>query len=119
VTLNRIEEHNVSGGKHGTAHFIWRCSNCKRDNSAKFDTSIPVSAYEVVHSGTFFPILVVECRGLEFIEFDPVGKWTCKGSDSDTPFDFEFQEGEWFDYDEKRTVPVQITSLESRFTRAK
>lgn len=52
---------------------IWRCSNCKRENSAKFDTSTPVRQYTTDSSRTFFPILVVECRGLEFIGFDPVG----------------------------------------------
>ncbi|KAF8140337.1 DUF866-domain-containing protein [Boletus edulis] len=119
VSLNRIEEREVSGGRHGTAHLIWRCSNCKHENSAKFDTSIPVCPYTATHSGNFSRILVVECRGLEFIEFDPRGQWTCKGTDSNTTFfDVEFQEGEWFDYDEKGRLPVQVTSLEGRFTRA-
>jgi len=121
VSLNRIEEHDVSGGRHGTAHFIWRCRNCTHENSAKFDTSIPVRPYTADHSesGTFSSILVVECRGLEFTKFDPRGQWTCKGIGSNTIFgEVEFTEGEWFDYDEKGARPVQITSLTSRFTRA-
>ncbi|KAH0838239.1 DUF866-domain-containing protein, partial [Lanmaoa asiatica] len=102
VSLNRIEEREVSKGRHGIAHLIWRCSNCKHENSAKFDTSIPVCPYTVDHSGAFSRILVVECRGLEFIGFDPRGEWTCRGTGSDTVFpEFEFQDGEWFDYDEK------------------
>ncbi|KAG8219737.1 DUF866-domain-containing protein, partial [Butyriboletus roseoflavus] len=101
VSLNRTEEREVSGSRHGTAHLIWRCSNCKHENSAKFDTSTPICPYTADHSGTFSRILVVECRGLEFIDFDPRGEWTCKGTDSKTIFDFEFQEDEWFDYDEK------------------
>ncbi|KAI9461831.1 DUF866-domain-containing protein, partial [Boletus coccyginus] len=119
VSLNRIEEREVSGGRHGTAHWIWRCSNCKHENYAKFDTSVSVCPYTAAHSGTFSRILVVECRGLEFIEFDPRGQWTCRGTDSNTSFDeIDLQEGEWYDYDEKAALPVQITSVESRFSRA-
>jgi len=118
VTLNRIEELQVSGGRHGTANLIWRCSNCKHENSAKFEQA-PLSPYTADHSGTFSSILTVECRGLEFTHFDPWGNWKCKSTDSTTVFsDFKFEDGEWFDYDEKAARPVQITSLESRFTRA-
>ncbi|KAH7883503.1 hypothetical protein F5I97DRAFT_1938234 [Phlebopus sp. FC_14] len=119
VSLNRIEERQVSGGKHGTAHLVWRCANCKRENSAKFDTSVPVRAYTEEHSRNFSELLVVECRGLEFLDFDPRGTWSCKGADTDTLFpEVEFQQGEWVDYDEKAALPVQVSFLESRWSRA-
>src|SRR5580692_7587891 len=42
----------------------------KRESSAKFDTSIPVNPYSS-ENGQFEPLLVIECRGLELIDFDP------------------------------------------------
>ncbi|KAL4069684.1 hypothetical protein V8B97DRAFT_609344 [Scleroderma yunnanense] len=117
VTLNRQEEYEVSGGKHGTAHFVWRCGNCKRESSAKFDTSVPIRPYS--DSGNFAELLVVECRGLEFIDFDPRGQWTCEGTKG-TTFDAEFEEKpwEWSDYDEKASLDVMVTFNQSQWSRA-
>ncbi|KIL00248.1 hypothetical protein PAXRUDRAFT_821863 [Paxillus rubicundulus Ve08.2h10] len=119
VSLNRLKERPVSGGKHKTAHLIWRCSNCKHENTAKFDTSIPTRPYTADHSESFSEVLVIECRGLEFTGFDPRGTWSCKGTETKTTFpNVEFEEGEWIDYDEKAALPVQVSFLESRWSRA-
>ncbi|KIJ68543.1 hypothetical protein HYDPIDRAFT_82335, partial [Hydnomerulius pinastri MD-312] len=119
VSLNRIKEREVSGGKHGTAHLVWRCGNCKRENSAKFDTTLSVRPYTSDHSENFSEILVVDCRGLEFIDFDPARMWQCKGADTNTVFsEVEFIDGEWVDYDEKAALPVQISFMESKWSRA-
>ena len=66
----------------------------------------------------FAPLLVIECRGLEFTGFDPTvcvsltvhyrnfahrcdqGPWRCEGLKA-TKFDFDLEGGEWVDYDEK------------------
>jgi len=77
----------VSGGKGSKAHFVWRCGLCgsqsslfthdgdlmtvpgKRESSAKFDPT-PITPY-TSENAQFQPLLVIECRGLEFIEFEP------------------------------------------------
>lgn len=49
-------------------------------------------------------LAVLECRGCEIIDFDPQGTWTCKGAQSNTPFEeveLSKEEAEWNDYDEK------------------
>ncbi len=81
----------MSGGKHNTAHFVWRCGLCmppsfliivlertnesprtlgKRESSAKFDNSSKIQPYND-ENAQLKPLLIVECRGLEFIGFDP------------------------------------------------
>jgi len=41
------------------------------------------------------------------------------GLESGTPFlEVDLEEGEWVDYDEKATLPVGISSIESRWARA-
>ena len=41
----------------------------KRESSAKFETTA-ITPYSA-ENGQFAPLLVIECRGLEFIDFDP------------------------------------------------
>ena len=112
------EERELTAGKGSTAHFVWRCSNCKRESSAKFDT-VPPKPYSADANGQLEPLVVLDCRGLEFVGFNPrvnffsfsirasglivyQGIWKCKGLESNTPFtDVDLTEGEWTDYDEK------------------
>ncbi|KAG6332082.1 hypothetical protein ID866_7010, partial [Astraeus odoratus] len=115
VSLNRVQEREVSGSKHGTAHLVWRCGACKRENSAKFDISVPVRPYSDSDSGDFAGLVTIECRGLEFADFDPRGVWICKGPESGTPFEVEFQDDYWSDYDEK--VSMHIVTLVHRTCR--
>jgi len=63
--------------------------------------------------------LTIECRGLEFVGFDPMGTWKCVGIESGTRFlEVELSEGEWVDYDEKAALPVGISGIESKWARA-
>jgi hypothetical protein len=57
-------------GSKGTAHFVWRCGMCKRESSAKFDPVAPKPYYNAENE-QFGPLLIIECRGLEFVGFDP------------------------------------------------
>ncbi|KAF8350146.1 hypothetical protein F5887DRAFT_1070358 [Amanita rubescens] len=118
ISMNRREEYEVSGGKHATAHFVWRCGLCKRESSAKFELSSPVKTYSS-ENGQFEPLLIIECRGLEFTGFDPKlivdeGIWKCVGSSGTAFPEVDLSvEDEWTDYDEKasrkralRSAPV-------------
>ncbi|KXN83657.1 hypothetical protein AN958_01223, partial [Leucoagaricus sp. SymC.cos] len=117
VSMNRKEEQEVSGGKHATAHFVWRCSFCKRESSGKFETSSKVRPY-TSENEQFQPLLIIECRGLEFTGFYPQGIWKCVGL-TGTKFDkVDLTEGEWFDYDEKAALPVGVSNIESQWSRA-
>ncbi|KAG5727876.1 UPF0587 protein [Termitomyces sp. T112] len=116
VSMNRQEEREVTGGKGSTANFVWRCGMCKRESSAKFD-STPIQPYSS-ENGQLAPLLVIECRGLEFIGFDPRGIWECKGSSGAVFADVDLGEGDWNDYDEKAALPVGITEFKSEWSRA-
>ncbi|KAG8684228.1 hypothetical protein FRC09_015528 [Ceratobasidium sp. 395] len=126
VTMNRVEEKTVSGGKNSTAHFVWRCGLCKRESSAKFETAHPLQPYTAENSGKLAPLITVDCRGLEFVGFDPRGTWTCKGTDSGTVFsEVVLDDREWTDYDEKARVspgqasaPVGVMEIKSEWVRA-
>ncbi|TFK30356.1 DUF866-domain-containing protein [Coprinopsis marcescibilis] len=118
VAINRKEEREVSGGKNATAHFVWKCGLCKRESSAKFDVASPVKPFSA-DANQLQRLLTIECRGLEFIGFDPRGTWKCVGAESKTVFDdVDLTEGEWNDYDEKSKLPVGVSNIESEWSRA-
>jgi len=117
VSLNRKEEREVTAGKGSKANFVWRCGLCRRESSAKFDAP-PPQPYSA-ENGQLAPLLTIECRGLEFIGFEPRGTWKCTGTDSGTQFpDIDLTEGEWVDYDEKAALPVGISNFGCNWTRA-
>ncbi|KAH9487027.1 UPF0587 protein [Psilocybe cubensis] len=116
VSLNRLEEREVSGGKGSTAHFVWKCGLCKRESSAKFEPT-PFTPY-TAENAQFQPLLVLECRGLEFVGFDPRGTWKCVGTTGTKFPEVDLVEGEWNDYDEKAALPVGISEFGSRWDRA-
>jgi len=117
VSLNRVEEHEVPGAKNATANFVWKCGFCKRASSAKFDTSVRVSPY-TNQNAQFEPLLVIECRGLEFVGFDPRGTWKCSGTTGTQFGDVDLTDGEWNDYDEKTELPTGVSQIESQWSRA-
>ncbi|KZW02098.1 DUF866-domain-containing protein [Exidia glandulosa HHB12029] len=118
VSVNRIEEREVSGGKGSSAHLVWRCKNCKREHSAKFEP-LPPQPYTADHNGSFAPLITLDCRGLEPVSFDPRGIWKCEGVEKGTKFsEVDLSEGEWVDYDEKAAVPVSVMNIESQWARA-
>jgi len=115
VSLNRIEEREVTGGKGSSANFVWRCGLCKRESSAKFE-STAITPY-TSQNAQFEPLLVIECRGLEFIGFDPRGIWKCVGLKGSI-LEVDLVESEWSDYDEKAALPVGISEFQCRWDRA-
>ncbi|RDX50454.1 DUF866-domain-containing protein [Polyporus arcularius HHB13444] len=119
VTVNRLEEREVTSGKGSTANFVWRCGLCKRESSAKFEPGEKPKPYTADSNGQFAPFLTIDCRGLEFTGFDPKGIWKCVGTESGTPFtDVDLEEGEWVDYDEKSALPVGVSHIECKWARA-
>lgn len=60
------ETHEPSGSR-GTAHFVWRCKNCKREHSASIkDAAKP---YLQASPPSRQALIELDCRGLEFLEF--------------------------------------------------
>ncbi|KAK2879958.1 hypothetical protein FQN49_000717 [Arthroderma sp. PD_2] len=64
-------------------------------------------------------IIEFDCRGLEFTEFKADGPWEAKGTESGTKFsDISLEDGEWYDFDEKRKEEVSITEVRWEIRRA-
>ncbi|WVR09116.1 hypothetical protein IAU60_006178 [Kwoniella sp. DSM 27419] len=130
VSFNQKDEREISGSR-GTAHFVWRCANCKKEHSASFAPADPspksksksITPLSYSNSSTLAPLVALDCRGLEFTEFHFHGRWTAKGSESGAGFEIDWdelaKEGEerWDDYDEKVEAAVSISDLKSEIRR--
>ncbi|KAL0951314.1 hypothetical protein HGRIS_008020 [Hohenbuehelia grisea] len=90
---------------------------CKRESSAKFDGTVQPYSDE---TGQFAPLITIECRGLEFVGFDPRGTWKCVGTTGMVfpEVEIEGPDSEWVDYDEKAAMPVGVSAIECQWTRA-
>lgn len=108
VNINQYEKHSIQGSR-GEANFVFRCKNCKRESSANVTTT--KNNYNIENSGKNVTLLKMDPRGIDFVEFVPVGQFRCKG-ESGTAFDeVELEDGEWYDYDEKSGEEVSITDV--------
>ena len=81
-------------------------------------------------------VIDFDCRGLEFIDFKPEvrlisyacmcatltwlqGDWLVTGTDSGTKFEaINFEEGDWYEYDEKAGDEVSIKDLKWEIKKA-
>ncbi|KAG0708771.1 DUF866-domain-containing protein [Suillus ampliporus] len=116
VSVNRLEKRDISGSR-GSANLVWRCGICKKESSASF-VDEPSKPYTAESNGQFATLLKMECRGLEFTNFDPRGQWICKGEKGTVFSGVDLEDDDWVDYDEKAKIDVRISKVESRWTRA-
>jgi len=73
--------------------------------------------YAADDSGSWVPMLAVECRGLEPYAFHPMGDEFVVTGAAGTEFDEEvdFGEGDWADYDADNDQPVSLSSIEFKW----
>ncbi|KAJ2385832.1 hypothetical protein GGI05_004574 [Coemansia sp. RSA 2603] len=116
ITIAADTQSKVSGSR-GEANLVMRCKNCKREGSVSI-ISDPVP-YTLEDSETKKPVLDMEWRGLEPVEFEPRDGWVAKGADSPTIFDIDLTDREWYDYDEEASTEVSITEMSFYFEHTK
>ncbi|KAL1406011.1 hypothetical protein Q8F55_007694 [Vanrija albida] len=123
VSFNQGEEHELSGSR-GSAHFVWRCGNCKKEHSASFaaPSAASKSTAPVPYSaanGALAPFVALDCRGLEVTRFHFRGGWLADAEESGETFEVDLDEGEerWDDYDESASAPVSVSEFTSAVKR--
>ncbi|GFZ47448.1 hypothetical protein JCM24511_05192 [Saitozyma sp. JCM 24511] len=129
VSIGLKDEAEISGSR-GTASFVWRCGNCKKEHSASFIPPSPTlkSPSPPPYTGpSWSTFIALDCRGLEITGYHFSGRWVCKGAESGTPFEFELESEEggggrgeevrWDDYDEKAGEAVGVSELKSKIER--
>lgn len=116
VTINRFEQHEITGSR-GEASFVFRCKNCKSEHSALIERT--KETLTVDNNGKWARILEIDARGLDFVSFDPLGRWQCRGAESTTTFnEVDLEDREWYDYDDNKGEEVSVTDVEFDIARS-
>jgi len=120
VTMSQPDGSKTKSSKEKEPDFVWRCGvpGCKRQNSASFKTS--ALPYKAEANGDFSQLIVLDCRGLEFVGFGHTEcAWKCIGVESGTVFsEVDLSDDYWSDYDEKAKEEVSVRAFESKWSRA-
>ncbi|CAG8520382.1 4082_t:CDS:2 [Diversispora eburnea] len=105
------------GGEDYEWHFKVKCTSCYEVNENWTKNDVPGSRGTAnFNSDQFSPIVIIECRGLEFVDFDPRFGFSAKGVDSETIFEnIDLTEGYWADYDEKNIFFIKGWSSRGDF----
>ncbi|AOA61828.1 hypothetical protein PP7435_CHR1-1159 [Komagataella phaffii CBS 7435] len=107
VSINTIEKHEISGSR-GEASFVFKCKICKRESSTTIQRTKNNLTSE--DESKFVDILDIDSRGLQLVEFIPVGEFVGLG-ESGTKFSVELEDGEWYDYDDNAGTEVSVTNV--------
>ncbi|SCW00281.1 LAFE_0C00694g1_1 [Lachancea fermentati] len=131
VTINRFEEHEMSGGK-GKASFVMKCKFCGKDCSvtlalneeyiyspecreelmANIKTKRKKHGIKNIDLGKAV-LLSLDCRGCEVISLDPSNLIFVVELLSGKTMECSFEDGEneWYDYDEDLGEEVSVTDV--------
>lgn len=116
VTINTFEQHDISGSR-GEASFVFRCKNCKSEHSAQIERT--KEKLTVEENGKWAKILEIDARGLDFVKFELLGQWQCRGAESTTTFtEVDLEDGEWYDYDDNAGGEVSVTEVAFEIARS-
>ncbi|GHJ88300.1 hypothetical protein NliqN6_4702 [Naganishia liquefaciens] len=132
VYMSPDEECELSGSR-GSANFVFRCQDCKKEHSASFvpptssskDLIVPYTS----QTAEWQPLICLDCRGLEPTSFlvnnGQGGSWQCVSFSEEEgaktkreQFVFEIDEdGRWDDYDEANSREIGVREIESKWQR--
>ncbi|KAJ9701917.1 hypothetical protein PVL29_003923 [Vitis rotundifolia] len=113
VTLNETVPLPKS---KGTTHLVQKCKFCDREGTILMipGRGRPLTQ-EMSESGKFTPLMLLDSRGFEPVEFYFGTGWKAESMEG-TKFDgIDLSGGEFAEYDEKGECPVMISNLRATF----
>jgi len=69
-------------------------------------------------SGTFATVVIMDCRGLEVVSWEPKVGWSATGVNTSTKFNDINLAEDFFDYDEESSKEVYIQAIETKVVKA-
>lgn len=114
IAFNAHEKKPLANSR-GEANFAMKCKMCgKEGNVNVVEAPEKFGVFDAEKNDSKHPAKLVsfDCRGIDLVEFVPKGEFFATGEESNTKFTLEFDDGEWYDYDEKANQEVSITGCE-------
>ncbi|KAH3667339.1 hypothetical protein OGAPHI_002988 [Ogataea philodendri] len=108
VSINLFEKHEIQGSR-GEANFVFKCNFCGKHSNVEI--SLPKKYTGITPETPRAVFLDIEARGVDLVEFVPVGHFECQ-SEQGTKFqEVDLSEGEWYDYDDNAGEEVSVTEI--------
>lgn len=100
---------------------VFQCQLCGKSGSISIlDGGVRRYTAEDSESGKFVPLIKLDCRGIEPLEFIPKDGWEAEGAETSTKFtDIDLSEGDFSEYDEKAEASVGIYNFTSKVVVSK
>lgn len=114
VTFDRYEISEIHGSR-GEANLNIKCKFCGK--SGNVSVVGPLNKYTSEDDKPKV-MATFDCRGVDLAEFVPQGTFQAIG-EKGSKFEVEFDDGEWYDFDEKASQEVSITETQWTLTKAK
>lgn len=112
VEINCYDEAEFNGQ---TSNFLYKCKECSSVHRASISRTKQVLTPDQLDS---VPMLEIDARGMDFRKFFLDGPFICDAVDSNEVFQgIDFDDGEWYDYDEKAGQEVSVTDFLWELTR--
>lgn len=108
VEINRFEQYEIPGSR-GDASFVFKCQDCKKSHSASIERT--KEKIVIGEKNNWVTLLNIDARGIEFLDFSPIGQWTCIGQKGSRFNDVDLEDLEWYDFDEDMSQEVSITDV--------
>ncbi|KAG7854426.1 hypothetical protein KL919_005220 [Ogataea angusta] len=108
ISINLLEKHEIQGSR-GEANFVFKCSFCGKQSNVEI--SLPKNYAGLTQDSKRAVILDIEARGVDLVEFIPVGNFECVSEHGTKFTEVDVSEGEWYDYDDNAGAEVSITDL--------
>lgn len=116
VTFKSTDQIEIPNSR-GVSNFVMKCKWC--NSLGTMDIEEKTLQPYLAESVGFQPLVVIEGRGWEPVEWLPLGKFGCSGQNSSTIFGDIPLDDDWCDYDEKAGESVEIMNLKSQISKYK
>lgn len=118
INFNAYEVVDLAGSR-GEANFAMKCKFCANEGNVNVATDLKKVYYAEEESGGLKQLVKFDCRGLDLVEFLPLGAFTAESLANGSILDVEFEDGEWFDYDEAAGSEVSIVNTQWTIQKSK
>jgi len=116
IAFTAHELHALPSSR-GEANFSMKCKFCGKDGNVTTEPKLATYSAEAAQ-GKPVSMTSFDCRGLVLHEFVPRGEFWAS-AESGSKFTLEFDDGEWYDYDEKAGQEVSITGTQWSIVKTK
>eukprot|EP00271_Cylindrocystis_brebissonii_P021536 TRINITY_DN775_c0_g1_i1.p1 TRINITY_DN775_c0_g1~~TRINITY_DN775_c0_g1_i1.p1 ORF type:complete len:174 (+),score=33.16 TRINITY_DN775_c0_g1_i1:645-1166(+) len=120
-TSSGVRQKSSGTTKTAEANLVQKCDFCSRTGTISLvpGHGRPYMADDSEHE-RFVPLLLLDCRGMEPVQYSPRDGWIAEGAETGTKFaEIDLTEGDFSEYDVKAKQSVGVYKFTAEFVKTK